>query len=169
MTATILRAMPEDADVLAALGRETFAETFGHMYPPEDLVQFLAGTYTPAVFRGFLEDPTQALWKAEAGGRAVGYAQAGRCALPHPDVTPACGELKRLYVKHGTQNGGMGSALLDAALAWLHKPGRKLWIGVWSENTGAQRLYSRRGFVKVGEYAFAVGSTRDKEFILRRG
>ena len=43
-----------------------------------------------------------------------------------------------------------------------------LWIGVWSENLGAQRFYARRGFQKVGEYGFHVGRTVDREFILRR-
>ena len=46
---------------------------------------------------------------------------------------------------------------------------RDVWIGVWSENHGAQRLYARHGFEKVGEYEFKVGQTRDHEFILRRG
>ena len=53
--------------------------------------------------------------------------------------------------------------------AWLEKDGpRTLWIGVWSENLGAQRFYARYGFHKVGEYEFPVGETRDREFILRR-
>ena len=55
------------------------------------------------------------------------------------------------------------------SLDWLEKPGRMLWIGVWSENFGAQKLYGRLGFEKVGEYEFPVGGTRDREFILRRG
>ncbi len=79
--------------------------------------------------------------------------------------------------------------MLDAALAWLAaytaaddpaaapaaEPGRpsggngSLWIGVYSENHGAQRLYARQGFVKVGEYEFEVGAQRDREFIFWRG
>jgi ribosomal protein S18 acetylase RimI-like enzyme len=54
-------------------------------------------------------------------------------------------------------------------MAWLERDGpRTIWIGVWSENHGAQRFYARQGFEKVGEYGFAVGSTVDREFILRR-
>ena len=45
---------------------------------------------------------------------------------------------------------------------------RTIWIGVWSENHGAQRFYVREGFEKVGEYGFKVGRTLDLEFILRR-
>jgi len=85
-------------------------------------------------------------------------------------VTPACGELKRLYVLKRLQGDGTGSRLLAETFAWLERNGpRRLWIGVWSENHGAQRLYGRMGFEKVGEYEFIVGQTRDREFILRRG
>jgi len=43
-----------------------------------------------------------------------------------------------------------------------------VWMGVWSENFGAQRFYARYGFSKVGTYAFPVGKVFDLEFILRR-
>ena len=77
--------------------------------------------------------------------------------------------MKRLYLLRVAQNGGLGGRLAETALAWLHEAGpRTLWIGVWSGNHGAQRLYGRWGFEKVGEYGFAVGETIDREFILRR-
>ena len=73
----------------------------------------------------------------EADGRAVGHALAGPCDLPHPEVTAACGELKRIYVLAGWRGGGMGSRLLTEALAWLERDGpRRLWIGVFSGNHG---------------------------------
>jgi len=150
------------------IGRETFAETFAHLYPPEDLERFLAETYAPDAFAQRLADPAEALWLAESGGRALGYCHAGRCGLPHPEVTPACGEIKRLYVRKEAQNLKIGARLIDEALRWLEAPGRRLWIGVWSQNHGAQRFYARQGFGKVGEYLFPVGNTRDHEFILSR-
>ena len=164
----IRRAEPGDAEVLAALGRETFRETFGHLYPPEDLAAFLASAHAPSVYAAAAADPASRLWIAETGGRAVGYAMAGPCHLPHPEVTPACGELQRIYVRRESQGAGLGVQLLESVLEWLGQPGRRLWIGVWSENTGAQRLYARYGFAKVGEYEFYVGRTRDREFIMAR-
>lgn len=166
----IRRAGPDDAEALAAIGRATFTETFAHLYPPEDLAAFLAEAHGLARARADLADPAKAVWLAEAGGEVVGYAVAGPCHLPHPDVTPACGELERIYLLASHQGGGAGTRLLEAALDWLEQDGpRPLWIGVWSENHGAQRLYARRGFEKVGTYEFVVGQTRDHEFILRRG
>ncbi len=167
---TIRRATPEDAQALSRIGAETFTETFGHLYPPQDLADFLVYAYNPERTRADLADPARASWIVEADGAVVGYALAGPCDLPHEEVTPACGELKRLYLLKRLHGDGTGSRLLAETFAWLERDGpRRLWIGVWSENHGAQRLYGRLGFEKVGEYVFPVGQTRDREFILRRG
>jgi len=166
---TIRRAAPEDAETLAALGERTFRETFEHLYAAEDLAVFLADAYGLERTRADLADPAKAAWLVEAGGEAIGYALAGPCGLPHDAVTPACGELKRIYFRKDRQGGGLGKALFAQVMAWLQadRP-RDVWIGVWSENHGALRFYERQGFVKAGEYGFRVGATVDREFILRR-
>jgi len=163
---TISIATANDATDLAPLARATFSDSFRH-YPSDHLAAFLA-KFTPGFFENLIADPAQRIWIARHAGRAIGYAHAGPCELSHAGVTPACGELKRIYVRGDAQGSGTGSALLKAALAWLTAPGRTLWIGVFSENAAAQRLYARHGFERVGEYDFIVGATRDREFILRR-
>jgi GNAT superfamily N-acetyltransferase len=165
----IRRAGPADAEALSAIGAATFVETFGHLYPPSDLEPFLAEAYSLERTRADLADPAKASWLVEADGAAIGYALAGPCGLPHSDVTPECGELKRIYMRKGWQGGGLGVRLFAETLAWLEAQGRHtVWLGVWSENHGAQRFYGRQGFVKVGEYGFAVGSIVDHEHIFRR-
>lgn len=170
MSTTLRRAVLDDAGTLSALGARTFTETFAHLYPPKDLATFLAYAYGLERTRRDLSDPAKASWILELDGQAIGYALAGPCDLPHPDVQADHGELKRIYVLKDHQGGGRGSLLLNTALEWLEKDGaRPLWIGVWSENFGAQRLYGRMGFAKAGEYIFPVGEIQDREFILRRG
>ena len=170
MALAIRRAVPPDADALARIGASTFVDTFGHMYPDEDLQGFLRESHTPEAYARYLADPAYALWLLEDdGGNALGYALAGPSGLPHPDVAPGDGELKRLYVDPSLQNGGWGGRLFREALDWLERDGpRTLWISVWSENFGAQRFYARHGFEKAGEYEFPVGRVRDREFIFRR-
>ena len=166
---TIRRANVDDAEVLSALGARTFSETFRHLYDPEDLNAFMADVYSVEKTGRDLADPRRALWLVEEGGEAIGYALAGPCDLPHAEVTPACGELKRIYVVQGRQGGGLGRRLFAEVMDWLQSEGqRSVWIGVWSENFGAQRFYARHGFEQVGEYGFKVGRTVDREFILRR-
>lgn len=165
----IRRAGPQDAAQLADIGRRTFVETFGHLYPPADLAAFLAQSHSIHRWAADIADPRKATWLVVDGDEVLGYAHAGPCILPHPEVGDASGELKMLYLLASHQNGGLGARLFAAALDWLETENyRDLWIGVWSENRGAQRFYARHGFQQVGEYGFEVGATVDREFIMKR-
>ena len=171
---TVRRATVADAARLSALGEQTFRETFVEGfrvgYSEADLAAFVPETYAEAVFAGRIKDPAYALFVAERHGVPVGYCAVGPCGLPHPDVTPSCGELKQLYVARAAQGIGVGRALLDAGLAWLERDGpRRVWLGVWSGNDKAQAVYTARGFETAGGYGFRVGDTVDQEFIMRRG
>jgi len=171
MTTTLRPGVPEDAAALAALGAITFTETFGHLYAPADLSAFLAEKRTTEAYAPLLQDPDIHVTVAsDAGGALVGYVLAGACKLPVPEPEPAAGEVRELYLLASHQGHGLGTRLLETALAWLASIGRApLYVGVWSENYGAQRLYGRYGFRKVGEYDFPVGKQMDREFILKQG
>jgi ribosomal protein S18 acetylase RimI-like enzyme len=169
MTLTLRRATLADAEALSTIAIATYTETFGDSYPPQDLREFLDRHYAVEPQRRELADPRNAAWLLEEGGRAVGYLAAGPNGLPHAEASEGDIELKRLYLLASHQRGGHGARLMDAFLAWLDQPRRRtLWVGVWSENLGAQRFYARYGCSKVGEYDFPVGDSVDREFILRR-
>ncbi|MDQ3288868.1 MAG: GNAT family N-acetyltransferase [Pseudomonadota bacterium] len=165
----IRRATVADAATVSRIATRTFTETFGHLYADEDLQAFLLDSYAVDKQALILSLDAYAIWLLEVDGEAVGHAAAGPCGLPHADVRPGDGELKRLYVLPGYQSDGWGGRLFETALAWLERDGpRTLWISVWSENFGAQRFYARAGFELAGEYEFEVGSARDREFMFRR-
>lgn len=168
--ATIRRATPDDASTLADLGAAAFSETFGHLYPPEDLQAFLVQSHSVDAWTGILADSQRAAWVATlADASSIGFMVVGACKLPIENCEPAAGEIQQLYVLAPHHNLRLGSRLMDLGLKWLAAQGRTpLYIGVWSENFGAQRFYGRYGFEKVGEYGFVVGKTIDREFILKR-
>lgn len=171
----IRRAEAADAAALSVLGartfRATFVEGFAIPYPKSDLEPFLADSFAAERFAGAIADPAHGVWVAQAGdGALVAYATAGPCTLPFPEVRPQDGELKRLYLDASVQGAGLAPRLMQTVLDWLDpKGGRRLWLGVWSGNLRAQRFYARYGFEKAGEYDYAIGASRDREFILRRG
>ena len=166
----IRRATAADAETLSVLSRDTFVETFGHCYTADDLRHYLDTTYDPQRYAMQIEESGCAIWLLEDDGVAIGYVMAGPCKLPHADVRPGDMELMRLYVRRELQNGGHGARLFAQAMEWIAANGPKsCWLGVWSENPGAQRFYQRHGFDKVGEYLYEVGTARDLEFIFRRG
>lgn len=169
MAISIRQATPDDAQVISDLATVTFTETFGHLYPAEDLHGFLEESYAVERARIVLAHPDYAIFLAEVDGVAIGHSAAGPCGLPHEWVRPGDGELKRLYLLNAYHNAGIGTQLFGTTIDWLQRNGpRTLWVGVWSENFGAQRFYARHGFERVGQYKFPVGKVLDDEFILRR-
>lgn len=164
---SIRRAGPDDAETLAALGAETFTETFGHLYKEEDLSAFLKKNHAPHVYRRILADPSFAVWLAEgADGRAGGYAVAGPCALPVPDMPENAGEIVRLYLRESFQGAGLGARLLKTALDWLAPRYGRIYLSVYEGNPRAQKLYERFGFVKIHSYYYMVGDHADPEWIM---
>lgn len=171
---TIRTARPDDAAALADLKLLTFRQTFleegfGIPYPPADLAIFEADSYSLASVTAELADPAKCNWVAEDGGRLIGYAQVGPCKLPHPEASSEQGELYQLYVRREAQGLKLGGKLLRLAMDHLAatRPG-PVWLGVWSGNEKAQMVYLAKGFAKVGDYRFKVGSWYDEEYIFRK-
>lgn len=165
-------ATPADAPALAALKlatfRETFLELFAIPYPPADLARFETETYGLARVTAELADPTHHTWVVEnEAGELTAYLHLGPGKLPHPELRDGDPEIYQLYLRRSAQGSGLGKALLDHALAWLGHS-RPIWLGVWSGNFRAQRVYAARGFDTAGEYKFKVGDWYDDEVIMRR-
>ena len=162
-------ALSADAAPLAKLAAVTFTETFGRLYSPQDLQSFLSISRSEERYLRLLADERMGLWLAStSAGEPVGYAVAGPCKLPVENLEPTAGEMQELYVRSDYHGYQLGTRLLVSALDWLAARYSPLYVGVWSENVGAQRLYGRYGFNKVGEYGFPVGDHVDHEFILKR-
>ena len=176
MTDVLIRPpRPEDAAALGTLGRQTFIDTFVAQdgfaipYPVDDLEAFLDASFSSEATARKLAEPRAAWWVAERDGELLAFANAGPNGLPHPDAAPGNMELRRLYVGKSAQGLGLGTELLKLSLDWMEANTEgPLWIGVWSGNLKAQKLYKAYGFEKVGEYQYPVGAWRDHEFILRR-
>jgi len=177
MNAPLIRpATDADAPALADLGRQTFIDTFvaadgfAIPYPPEDLGVFLDASFNPQTIRTKLKESGAAWWVAERDGELLAFANTGPNTLPHPEARASHAELRRLYVARSAQGLGLGTLLLAVALEWMEaNSDGPLWIGVWSGNLKAQKLYAAYGFQKAGEYQYPVGRWVDDEFILRRG
>lgn len=171
MAAMIRPVTPDLIPALSRLACDCFTETFGHLYPPEDLEVFLAKSYAADKLAAEIADPAQYWRVVMADDQPVAYLQIGPVNLPHDEADPAShGEIKKLYVHSSYQGRRLGQTLLSHAIDYLAQAygASPQWLGVWNGNTKAQALYAKHGFEKVGGYIFPVGKTMDDEFILRR-
>jgi GNAT superfamily N-acetyltransferase len=157
---------PGDAEALAALGRATFTETFGHLYAPHNLAAFLE-SHSPERWRAELGDPAFSVRLAEEDGRAAAYAKIGPPSLPF-ETKRAATELRQFYVLGPWQGRGVAAALMAWVLGEARRRGaEELYLSVFTDNVRARRFYARYGFETVGTYHFMVGDHADDDLVMR--
>jgi GNAT superfamily N-acetyltransferase len=160
------RAGDDDAEALAALGRASFIETFGHLYAPENLAAFLE-THSPQGWRGELADSAFAVRLAQEDGKPVAYAKIGPPSLPFTVTGPTV-ELRQFYVLQPWHGAGVARELMAWVLAEARARGAaQLYLSVFVDNHRARRFYARYGFREVGTYHFMVGSHADDDIVMR--
>ena len=156
----------DDAAALKDLFAESFIDTFGHLYRPADLQEFLDGN-SEAKWHTNLSDPQVAIRVAEMGPELVGFAELAPKKLPYETSAPAL-ELRRFYLRKKALGTGVAQRLMEWLLEEATRRGaQELVLSVYVDNHRARRFYERYGFEAVGKYDFMVGSHADEDLILR--
>lgn len=160
-------AAPADLPAIDRVFRETFCDTFAHLYGADDLAAFL-GQFTPGAWAEELGDPRYRFRIAESGGEVVAFVKLGPSTLP-VETTARAIELRQLYVLESHHGRGIAAALMDWAVAEAKRRGeQELYLTVFTENHRARRFYDRYGFEPVGRYDFMVGNHADEDIIMRK-
>jgi len=151
-------AIPDDLSPLAELARATFIATYAHTFAPGDLEAHLEAKLSDACVAGWIADD-RVLLAVGDDGALLGFAQIaaaqpeGFAGLPRPgDIA-----LQRLYVSDTARGRGIGASLIASVLA-AAPADADVYLDVWVENLGAQRLYARHGFGIVGKKVFETKS-----------
>jgi ribosomal protein S18 acetylase RimI-like enzyme len=158
--------VPGDEEALALVGAATFLETFAGLLTGEDILAHCRAQHAAGQYAAWLTDAKYRLCLAEWKGAPVGFAVLSPPDLP-VTVTEDDIELKRIYLLHRFQGGGLGRRLLEWSAAEARSMGKKrLLLGVKADNTAALAFYDRVGFVRIGERKFLVGSMLCDDYIL---
>jgi ribosomal protein S18 acetylase RimI-like enzyme len=170
---TILRlATPADASAISDLADRAFTAKFAHLYRPEDFAAFMAEAHSVAKVSAELVDPGMrtAVIEDESGALLAFCKIKLESSLPagHSDAVRPL-ELKQLYTDPVRIGGGLGSRLMDWAMAEAVREGAdEVQLSVYSDNPEAQRFYHRYGFGKIADIEFWVGTHCDPEFLYAR-
>ena len=131
---SIREASPADLGALFAVQKAASAAAFAHLYPP-DLYPYPDEAIRNEIARRLADEATTYLVAEEEGHRIVGFA----------GVSP--GWVEQLYVLPDEQGRGVGSALLEAAVAHRREAGdAELRLWTLEDNEASRRFYEARGW-----------------------
>lgn len=148
---------PDDAALLATVGRESLLQSHGHSAPAGIMEAYVDRSFSEAACRAELEDPANIFYGIFYKSELAGYSKI-ILSCPHPAVAlqPST-KLERLYLLSEYHNLKLGHQLLQQAIAQSKAAGDKsMWLNVWKENTRAIRFYEKEGFSIVGESLFVL-------------
>ena len=160
---------PGDNELLAEMGASTFADTFGPDNTPENMVAYLAASFSPARQAVELADPGTLFLIAEVNGAAQGYVRLREGPAPACVSGARPLEIVRLYARQAFIGRGVGAALMRASLAEAARRGcDSVWLDVWEHNPRAIAFYERWGFNKVGTAVFPLGNDLQTDFLMQK-
>jgi diamine N-acetyltransferase len=169
LSLTIRRAGPADAAWLAELGERTFRETYAAHNTADDMESYVAAHFGVHRQAAELRDAAKLTLVAEEDGRAAGYVQLARGAVPASVAGTAPMEVTRFYVDRPWHGRGVAQHLMAAAESAASAEGaRTLWLGVWERNERAIAFYRKCGFRDAGTQVFTLGRDRQRDLVLER-
>lgn len=170
-------AAPSDAAALGQLASRTFSETFGHLYPPEQLGAYLTQAYNVDTIRSDIEcaDKYTVLLfpkqQSDTSDQPCAYGMLHDRSVrtgEDPALAEHSLEIKRVYVDSAFHGSGAAYLLMEHLMGVVRAkqpPRRHVWLGVWENNVKAQKFYAKYSFREVGEHTFLVGETMDRDLL----
>ncbi len=158
--------VPGDEEALALVGAATFLESFSGVLEGADILSHCRLHHAASQYAAWLQDARYRLCLAELKGAPVGFAVLSPPDLPVA-ITDADLELKRIYLLHRFQKGGLGRTLMEWSVDRARAQGtQRLLLGVKADNLSALGFYERVEFQRIGERKFLVGSMLCDDYIM---
>src|SRR5215211_8776316 len=166
----VREASPDDAVMLALLGRFTFAETFEQYFTDkEGLHRHYETTYSVSKMKSSLQKPNNVFWIAEYRNLPVGYVKLRKHAPSKFMLPGKSSQLQKIYVLKDFISHGVGGLLLDALFAKVKAIGSDyLWLSVWEKNGRGIRFYQKNCFEVTGHQVEAIGKDEFRFLILKK-
>ena len=166
----IRRALPADADALAALAERLWRSTYSDLIPAPDLEAHLAEAFGPAQQAAELADAACRTLLLEGGGNLLGYALLhAHAPLPGTSTTHFSKplEIARFYLDPTVHGTGAARELMESVFAEAAAVGHDgVWLQAWEENPRALRFYAKLGFSPAGTTTFRVGRRDYHDLVL---
>lgn len=168
-TISIRHATVDDLQLLIALGRKTFYDTFAEANTKADMDLYLEKNFNADQVRSEMDDAGNIFLIAESGNIPAGYAKLRKGPVPSELNGQNAIELARLYVTKELIGKSAGRQLMDKCIATARDLGfATVWLGVWEHNPRAIAFYSKSGFEKFGAHPFMLGTDLQTDHLMKK-
>jgi len=165
--ATLRRCLPSELEVLRAIGRETYDDTFRSMNTRQTMEAYLGEAFDPARLAAELANPASEFWFLFLGEELAGYLKVNDGPAQTDLNDPDSLEVERIYVRREHKGKGLGRTLMEHAIRLARKRGRaSVWLGVWEKNVEAIGFYGKMGFRETGRHTFRMGDELQSDLVM---
>ncbi|MBE6022595.1 MAG: GNAT family N-acetyltransferase [Cellulosilyticum sp.] len=159
----------EDLDVLRELSIRTFYETFAHHNTMENMNAYLKYAFDVEKLSNELNDRHSVFYFLYFKEKLAGYLKLNEAPSQTEINDNASLEIERIYVLSEFQREGLGSYLMERAIAMATERKKQyVWLGVWEKNENAIRFYKKNGFYEIGTHSFFMGDDEQIDYIMRK-
>lgn len=153
---TLRPAMPEDASSIAAISLEVWIGTYLKKGVSPFFADYALSAFTADRAGMLIADPAEFIVVSQNDEGIDGFIRVTEgSTAPVKDCSGF--EIATFYVQPRHHGKGIGSALLNAALAHCRsRSASSVWLTTNAENAPAIAFYLDRGFVEVGKSYFTI-------------
>jgi ribosomal protein S18 acetylase RimI-like enzyme len=160
MTLTIARARVDEVDAIRRVLSETWTATYADHLSRSTIEQVTTHWHAPALLCSQIEKPGDYFGVAKYEGTIIGL------------ITVAAAKrdelfLPRLYVHPGHQRKGVGTGLLNAAIA-MYPDARLIRLEVEERNANGRSYWRHQNFIDMGTSFQQIGNDRIEVITMER-
>ena len=165
----IRKATREDFELISYLGQTTFKESFGDLFLPQELNEYLQATFNPLKIKESLLKENNFYSIVYFKQQPAGYFKLKRNSGLNGKEQQMQIQLQKIYVLKDYLDLGLGNTMMKEIFSFAKSRNCPLiWLVVLQSNTRALRYYVKHGFIIIKEHAYQIGSKNLKFHIMAK-
>lgn len=162
MAIRIIKATVNEADDIAATGRQSFYDAFHSIFIRKDELQkYLDTNYDVFKLRNSIENSNSLFFVAYDDNKPIGFAKLKQQSKHQQIQSARQVELQKIYVLKEYHGTGVSQTLLNKVLDTASELQPEIvWLNVHVGNTKARRFYEKNGFSVVGKHYYTIGTQK---------
>lgn len=166
---SVRRGTPDDIEVLARVGSESFRGAYGPHANAADLESHIEVSFSPDAIRDTFAAGQSVYYLAFVEDQPAGLAKVRMADCPLVEGSSNAVELQQLYVLTGMRRHGLGRQLVGRVFEHAEASAAAgVWLSAWEFADWATRFYAGVGFEPIGKVEFKLGATAYTDVLMWR-